>query len=73
MEEDEWLQETRCVVCGAEIVPGRDRAFALGDSAAMCFACALARGGGYDEALDRWVQAPKLDAYTISTLSADSP
>jgi hypothetical protein len=46
--------------CGAEISLGVDRAFALSEDAALCFACAVGRGGSYSEAHDRWTKAPNL-------------
>ena len=32
--------------------------FGLGAGVVLCFACAVSRGGSYDEADDRWVSEP---------------
>ncbi len=53
--EAEGLVLTRCLACGAEISVARDRAFAVSADEALCFDCAVERGGVYDERLDRWV------------------
>jgi len=47
-----------CAECGAEIVAGRDRSYEFGSSGALCFACAVRRGGSYDESRDRWTTPP---------------
>jgi len=54
-EEAELLT---CLACGSEILPEADRVYAFGDDAALCFDCAVARGGAYDELHDRWAPAP---------------
>jgi hypothetical protein len=48
----------RCALCGADLDVGRERGFAVGADAALCFACAVARGGRFDEAEQRWVVEP---------------
>jgi hypothetical protein len=52
---------TRCSDCGAELRPEVDRAFAFGTHGVLCFECAVARGGHYDETHDRWVTEPRID------------
>lgn len=49
-----------CSQCGAEVSRGADRVFILTQDNALCFACALKRGGVYDEAHDTWKRAPDL-------------
>ncbi|MBI2893725.1 MAG: hypothetical protein HYY06_09250 [Deltaproteobacteria bacterium] len=47
-----------CAVCSAEISVSRDRGFAFGSESALCFGCALDRGGVWDELHDTWLEAP---------------
>lgn len=58
MREEEWLQETECLSCGVELDPAVDAAFLVDDVGALCYSCALERGGVYDSDQDRWVKAP---------------
>jgi len=51
---------TLCADCGAEIAPEAERGFGLGGATALCFECAVRRGGRWDEAHDRWVTEPSL-------------
>jgi len=57
MHRSETEQLAACSVCGGDVSP-RDRPFAFGDEQLLCFECASARRGVYDEAHDRWVLAP---------------
>ncbi len=58
MNESEWAETTVCFICGAELSPEVDRAFACSPEIYLCFECAEARGGVYDAGEDRWVVAP---------------
>lgn len=58
MHRSETTEFVACAECGAEISPALERAYAFGEGAALCWACALRRGGTYDEAEDRWVEPP---------------
>ena len=58
MQEEEWLLETNCMICGVELDPAADRAFLFGETGVLCFDCAIERGGEYDSEQDRWVKAP---------------
>lgn len=49
-----------CSDCGAEIHMAQDRTYAFGAESVLCFACAIRRGGSYDEQHDVWQQAPEL-------------
>jgi len=60
MHRSEASDFVACLSCGAEVSLGVDRAFALTDDAALCFACAVRRGGSYNEAHDQWTKAPNL-------------
>lgn len=50
-----------CAACGTELEPETERGFRIGDSAALCFECAVERGGTYDETQDRWLEPPDLE------------
>lgn len=61
-EEDlEAIAVESCLDCGAELVAYAARAFAVGSRGALCFDCAVGRGGLYDELTDRWDREPALD------------
>lgn len=55
METDEFEE---CVECGARVDVASSRACALSDEYFLCWECALRRGGVYDAATERWVEAP---------------
>jgi hypothetical protein len=58
MHRSETRELAACAECGAEIVAERDRGYQFGTGAALCFACAVRRGGSYDERRDRWTTPP---------------
>lgn len=58
MHRSELRDDSVCADCGAQIAAGRERGFALSAGVALCFACAVERGGVYDEQRDAWTQAP---------------
>jgi hypothetical protein len=47
-----------CVLCGSDVSLGLDCAFATTTQSALCFSCAVCRGGVYDEARRTWVTLP---------------
>jgi hypothetical protein len=50
-----------CADCGQLIPFGSGvRAYPFGLDQALCWDCAIRRGGGYDELEDRWVRPPHL-------------
>ena len=49
-----------CALCGVRIAPESERAFMFGVDNVLCAACAIARGGRYDEQRDAWDVAPDL-------------
>lgn len=61
MHRSEDYDRVLCLQCGADVSASRDRAYPIGGDDALCFRCALDRGGRYDEDHDRWSEAPKLD------------
>jgi len=58
MHRSDAREFATCADCGAEIAPGRERAYSFGEESALCWACAVRHGGTYDEELDRWVELP---------------
>lgn len=60
MHRSEARDLVSCLSCGAEVSIGVDRVFALTEDAALCFACAIQRGGSYSEAHDTWTKAPDI-------------
>jgi hypothetical protein len=50
----------QCVGCGADIDVTADRYYASSDTdeTVLCFECAIARGGVYDENHDTWTVPP---------------
>lgn len=60
MHETEADELVQCLTCGAEISLALGRAFAVTDTSGICFRCAMARGGSYDEVHDRWLESPSL-------------
>ena len=61
MHRSEARDLVSCLACGAEVSLGVDRVFAVSEETALCFACAVRRGGSYSEAHDRWTNAPNLN------------
>jgi len=55
---DEQVPET-CADCSDEIDPASERGLPVGADAALCFRCAVARGGRWDEDQQRWVIEPE--------------
>lgn len=53
------LPLARCADCSEELDPALDRAFAIGPESVLCFRCAVARGGSWDEAQERWTIEPE--------------
>jgi hypothetical protein len=60
MHRSEAAELVHCLDCGEEISLALDRAFACEDDAGICFACAIKRGGIYDETHDTWTHAPDI-------------
>lgn len=58
------LDQLSCIDCGTPIDADRavaDRTFAITSEVVLCHACALRRGGVYDDAEDKWKLAPRLE------------
>jgi hypothetical protein len=59
MHRSETRELAKCLICAAEIVPARDRTFAVTPDQFLCFRCAVHRGGSWDEEHDHWVTEPE--------------
>lgn len=64
MHRSEELELESCAECGAEVHTARGRSYALDAERVLCFACALRRGGSYDDRHDTWTEAPDLAGLT---------
>lgn len=58
MHRSEAKELVRCAACGEETSVERDRGYAVDPDTAVCFVCALARGGRWSEEEDRWLDPP---------------
>jgi hypothetical protein len=54
-----------CVSCGAEVWPERDRGYFIGPDDVLCFECAVAKGGVFDEVQERWTVEPTLTGVAV--------
>ena len=61
MHRSETRELIQCAVCRAEIRASLDRAYVITSRTALCFDCALERGGRYDEGRDLWSTLPRAD------------
>ena len=61
MHRSEGQDLVECAACGATCWKrGAAASYAFGDQSALCFDCALGRGGKFDAGEDRWVEAPRI-------------
>lgn len=65
MHRSESEDLVRCASCHAEISLGRDRGYPVTADSALCFACAVKRGGRYDEQHDTWDPGPRLEGLHV--------
>jgi hypothetical protein len=58
-----------CAHCAVEFSPELERGYVFGveDDQALCYECAVARGGAYDELHDRWVKPPDIRGLRVDT------
>lgn len=61
MHPAEATRAVRCADCGQEIIVSGGRVYPFGDESALCFECAVSRGGEHDEYHDRWTQPPQVE------------
>jgi hypothetical protein len=66
MHSSESAELSTCIVCGEEVFAERERSYLVTGDDILCYACALARGGVFDELHDRWTRAPKVDNLPLS-------
>src|SRR5690606_18079469 len=61
MLPSEEMDTAVCALCREEFQPELERGFTYGpDGEVLCFECAMARGGVYDETHDRWLEPPNV-------------
>jgi hypothetical protein len=58
MELEELEIHKPCASCGELIAEGLTPSYELDEQIVLCWACAIERGGRYDEESDRWVVPP---------------
>jgi hypothetical protein len=58
--EEEEIYQSECDECGGNVESDGTPAFLLEDECALCFECALRRGGHYDFAHAVWFVSPDL-------------
>jgi hypothetical protein len=56
MHTSEAVEYEICASCGTEVLP-TERPYAFEDQV-LCYECAIARGGVYDETHDHWDRPP---------------
>jgi hypothetical protein len=61
VDECQLGEVVECVQCGCETRLGRERAYVMSDYAALCFHCAVASGGVYDDSKREWTQLPAIN------------
>jgi hypothetical protein len=57
---EEWALR-KCADCGVEFGSATQPGFSFGTRSALCFECAMQRGGSYDAPRDDWTVSPRLD------------
>ena len=70
MHRSEISQLYMCASCSAQVSP-RDRTYAFGEDDLLCFECAVARSGVYDEAHDRWSVVPYVADLLLVTRASE--
>jgi hypothetical protein len=53
-------RDSVCADCGVAIDVALERGYSFSEEQALCFSCAVARGGAYDELHDHWTKPPNL-------------
>lgn len=59
MHRSETRELLACAACGATVEPRAGGLYAFGTDSALCFECAVERGGSYDSERERWREAPR--------------
>lgn len=60
MHRETLAELVDCADCGAPVDVGRERGYQGAGNWALCQACALERGGHFDENEDRWTVQPEV-------------
>ncbi len=58
MHRSEERQLATCADCGARFDAVSDRGFGIDAESALCWTCALRRGGTWDEEREQWSTEP---------------
>lgn len=61
MSWDDEEGRVGCTNCGRGVSESEGEAYAFGTQSLLCFECAVARGGRYDEGGRRWTVAPRVE------------
>ncbi len=62
MRRTEYEELVDCNACGTTVDPSTDRVFAFGaEDDFLCWECAVQRGGAWDEDLQVWSTAPRVE------------
>lgn len=67
MHQSEWNELAQCADCNAEVAPGVDRGYAIGEDEVLCFACAVRRGAQWDPLHERWMEPPDLSGLPVES------
>jgi len=60
MHRSEAGDLVECAACGATVDARAGGSYAIGTESALCFDCAIGRGGKFDAGEDRWVEPPRV-------------
>lgn len=66
-----FREVVECSLCGSDILLDAGPHFVLDEHAALCFSCAVSRGGVYDDSKQQWLVLP--DTNGIGTTPARAP
>ena len=60
MHREEFDRLEVCAQCGRGFIPENESGFRFGTNGALCWTCAIQRGGTHDPEVDAWTHAPDL-------------
>jgi hypothetical protein len=58
MHRETWDGLVECADCGVPVDVEFERGYRVADNSALCMACAIKRGGSFDEDEDLWSVPP---------------
>ncbi|MET0388922.1 MAG: hypothetical protein ABW321_23315 [Polyangiales bacterium] len=73
MDKCELRELVDCVLCGSDVSLGLDCAYAMSVDAALCFSCAVCRGGVYDDSRRSWIALPDLSGLPTPRSPSSAP